>query len=246
MRAKAILAMGGAVEFPGNMTPLAEFNTYADTVAAARVFALTSPDPASTMPPSPPLSKSADRSSFTPLPPYPLAKDLGPRRLNLILFPLDITTQHFLHKSDVSSKVGPLFEKGSPLAEWVQAFLTPTFAKMGALYAAESGLEGTGSVMSMHDPMCVWYAIEGERQREKWTIKQGEDIRVETAGQWTRGACVIDKRGRQKLTEEEEGVSGDTDGWCSVRKGNRIGRCVGTPGEEVLGRYLLDTVFGAE
>jgi hypothetical protein len=33
------------------MTPGAEFNTYADSVAAARIFALTSPHPKSTMPP---------------------------------------------------------------------------------------------------------------------------------------------------------------------------------------------------
>jgi hypothetical protein len=33
------------------MTPGAEFNTYADSVAAARVFALTSLHPKSTMPP---------------------------------------------------------------------------------------------------------------------------------------------------------------------------------------------------
>ena len=37
--------MGGALSKPGNITPLAEFNIYADAVAAARVFALTSPIP---------------------------------------------------------------------------------------------------------------------------------------------------------------------------------------------------------
>ena len=35
------------------VTPVAEFNVHADSVAAARVFALTSPKPSSTMPPVP-------------------------------------------------------------------------------------------------------------------------------------------------------------------------------------------------
>ncbi|EEY19839.1 inosine-uridine preferring nucleoside hydrolase [Verticillium alfalfae VaMs.102] len=51
LKAKEVLVMGGAVNVEGNITPVAEFNTYADTVATARVFALTSPCPKSTMPP---------------------------------------------------------------------------------------------------------------------------------------------------------------------------------------------------
>jgi hypothetical protein len=59
------------------MTPGAEFNTYADSVAAARVYALTSPNPKTTMPPV--IGGKAQ------LPAYP--ESLG-KRLRVKLFPL--------------------------------------------------------------------------------------------------------------------------------------------------------------
>ena len=60
------------------MTPGAEFNLYADSVAAARVFALTGPNPSTTFPPT--LTGKRGR-----LPAYP--PNL-PRQLKLKLFPL--------------------------------------------------------------------------------------------------------------------------------------------------------------
>ena len=59
------------------MTPGAEFNTYADSVASARVFALTNPNPRTTMPPT--------LSGKGQLPPYP---EKLSRPLKLKLFPL--------------------------------------------------------------------------------------------------------------------------------------------------------------
>lgn len=98
------------------------FNTYADAVATARVFALTSPDPASTMPPPP--------AKVSTLKPYP--KKLS-RQLNLTLFPLDITTPHLLRKSTFDSVLAPLVAQGSPLAEWTTAFVHKTYEKMDSL-----------------------------------------------------------------------------------------------------------------
>lgn len=62
------------------MTPGAEFNTYADSVAAARVFALTSPNPSTTMPPK--------LKGEGQLPAYP---EKLPKQLKLKLFPLGKT-----------------------------------------------------------------------------------------------------------------------------------------------------------
>ena len=242
LRAKSILVMGGAITEPGNITPVGEFNTLADPTAAARVFALTSPTPASTMPPTPliPAISNADEES---LPPYPPKGQLGDRRLNLILFPLDITNHHTLRRDQFEKKTAHLLKNGSPLADWAHGFLGPTFRNMESLH---HGHEGSGASLSLHDPLCVWYALTAVKQKADWQLKKGEDIRVETAGQWTRGMCVIDKRDRRMRDDDGESgdVPGDTGGWLSRSKGNRIDRCVGTPGSSALGPILLATIFG--
>lgn len=50
-KAKELVVMRGAVRVGGSITPAAEFNTYPDPVAAARVFALTSLNPRFAIPP---------------------------------------------------------------------------------------------------------------------------------------------------------------------------------------------------
>jgi len=245
MRAKSVLVMGGAISVPGNITPVGEFNTLADATAAARVFALTSPDPASTMPPAPPRDAHIRSGlSAEKLPPYPSKRDLGNRRLNVILFPLDITAPHTLRRDELEAKLNPLTQEGSPLAEWANAIFSSTLQKMETLH---HGHEGASAATSLHDPLCVWYALKAETQKEKWAINKEEDIRVETAGQWTRGMCVVDRRDR-KMRENDDGeddeVRGDTGRWLSRQRGNRISRCVETPGERALAPFMLDTIFG--
>ena len=241
LRAKSVSVMGGAIAEPGNITPVGEFNILADPTAAARVFALTSPDPASTMPPTPPTPADSPSHRYF-LPPYPSKEKLGNRRLHLSLFPLDITDRHKLRQKDFEVKIAPLVKNGSPLADWAQAFLSSTFRKMDAL---EHGHAGGDASLSLHDPLCVWYALTKAKQASDWQLKKAEDIRIETAGQWTRGMCVIDRRDRKMHDHEVEGdkVSSDNGGWLSKSKGNRIDRCVGTPGEEKLAVLILDTVF---
>jgi hypothetical protein len=106
------------------MTPGAEFNTYADSVASARVFALTSSNPRLTMPPT--LSGHKKEQ----LPPY--AESLS-KRLTLKLFPLDITDLHVLPKTMYEDYIKLKNVKGSPLAEWTSLFLSSTFAKSASL-----------------------------------------------------------------------------------------------------------------
>lgn len=298
LRAKAVLVMAGAIFCPGNITPVGEFNALADAYAAARVFALTSPDPASTMPPAPPPTVSVDGGITSPprtLSPYPPAHTLGDRRLNLILFPLDLTTPHTLRRDEVVAKTSDLVKAGSPLADWTTAFLASTFQTMETLYEGHED-DGMGTYTSLHDPACIWYAMSvdgrkgGESSRnadsqnpqphitttitttpntiqpsqpqlQPWTLTPPEDIRIETQGQWTRGMCVIDRRDRKMLAEDNNdraaGESGNDDvqgkdkvietdrgGWLSLLTGNRVRRCVGTPGERVLARVLLEGIFG--
>lgn len=242
LRAKSVLVMGGAINEPGNITPVGEFNILADPTAAARVFALTSPTPASTMPPTP-LAPAMPNSDEESLPPYPPKSQLGDRRLNLVLFPLDITHGHRLGRNQFEKKTARLLKNGSPLADWAHGFLGPTFRNMESLH---HGHEGGDASLSLHDPLCVWYALTSIKQKTDWQLKKAEDIRVETAGQWTRGMCVIDKRDRRMRDDDGEGgdVPGDTGGWLRRSKGTRIDRCVGTPGSSALGAILLDAIFG--
>lgn len=99
--------------------------------------------------------------------------------------------------------------------------------------------------LEMHDPLPIWYCLSSSDP--KWRFVEGEDIRVESAGQWTRGSCVVDRRGRpvrEGAGELGEEVAGDTGGWLDGRRGNRVGRCVGSPGTEGFAGFLLERVFG--
>ena len=99
--------------------------------------------------------------------------------------------------------------------------------------------------MALHDIVCIWYALTSSARPESWEMKKGEDIRVETQGQWTRGMCVIDRRDAKMLDNDdgESQVAGDAGGWLSTLRGNRVNRCVDTPGARLLAPLLLDTIF---
>lgn len=240
LRVRELVVMGGAVHCEGNVTPVAEFNCYADAVAAARVYALTSPVPSSTMPPIP--------KELTTLGAYPEGLS---RTLNLTLCPLDITTPHLIGKEFFEAGIKASLEAGSPLALWTSHFLMGTFTKI-------EGMLGPGEEpgLSLHDPLTVWYVLACDDARWKLSPKP-EDIRVETSGQWTRGMHVADRRNRVKpgeadtaagLSAEEferiDFVAGDDDHWLSVRKGNRINRVIESPGEELFKEVLMERIFG--
>lgn len=211
----------------GQVTPVGEFNAYADAVAAARVFALTSPNPNSTVPPT----------ESPLLRPYPVTLS---RQLTLHLFPLDITLRHSLSRGQFRTAVTPLLAAGSPLAEWVSAFMAHTFQTVERMHP---GQVGDIAELGLHDPVCVWYALTADDSRWAPSANSPEDIRVETTGQWTRGMCMIDRRNRHRIEGDEESSS-DHGLWLSQRAGNRIWRMDESPAEKTFGQILLDRLFG--
>lgn len=226
LKAKEIVVMGGNVTEIGNMTPVAEFNTFADSVAAARVYALTSPTPKTTMPPIPPTPVAPSHTDQAPpyLADYP--EHLS-RQLTVSLFPLDITNRHEITRGLFRTLSEPLIQSGSPLAHWVSAFLHSTFDKVESL---QQDVVGDAVGLQLHDPLCIWYCMAADHASSQWHLTQDEDLRVETSGQWTRGMCVVDRRTRKKRPEGDEGERpGDSGNWLSLRGGNRIRICTGTP-----------------
>lgn len=220
------------------ITPVAEFNTFADAVAAARVYALSSPNPRSTMPPTAPAPPGVQ--SDHPPPPFlqPYPPHLS-RQLKVTLFPLDITHKHCLTRGEFRKTLEPLHAQKSPLAEWVSAFMTSTFDKIESL---QNDVSGDDVGLQLHDPLCIWYCMSLDPSQ--WKLVEDEDLRVESSGQWTRGMCVVDRRPRKKREDDDEGERpGDTGNWLSLKNGNRLCRCIGSPGEDLFGGLLLQRIF---
>jgi inosine-uridine nucleoside N-ribohydrolase len=228
LRVKEVNVMGGAVDLPGNITPVAEFNTYADATATGLVFALTSATPASTMPPL--------QDNLIVLPPLPTTLS---RRLRINLFSLDLTTQHVMKRKQFSQYLAPILAAGSPLATWVNAFMNGTFYQIERM----AGMSLNNPGLYLHDPMPIWFVLTRDDPRWKIASDGPEDIRVETTGQWTRGMYVLDRRmiGKTKFGSD---VPGDEFGWLNVHRGNQIHRYLNSPGLDILAPFLLESIFG--
>ena len=162
-----------------------------------------------------------------------------------MIFPLDVTMTNMLRQQDFDDAANAMIDKGSPMAEWVAAFSRAAFTRNAELQKGEE------VETALHDPLVVWYALSAEEDIG-WAVQEKRDVRVETEGEWTRGMCVVDRRGRKLMADkpglgEREEVNADMGGWLSESRGNRVGVCTRSPGDgKALAKVLIERIFGSE
>ncbi|KAJ1307775.1 hypothetical protein OPQ81_001862 [Rhizoctonia solani] len=214
-RARRIIVMGGALDAPGNTSATAEFNFYADPEAAAIVM--------------------------------DAAKSGG---INLYLAPLDITTQHgvlYTHLIHPKLLDGPLLN-GRELAQMMSPLRAFTSAFLYRVRRVTREL-GQADVFDMHDPLAVWAGLvhAGSPRHaplvKGWGAEQ-RDFLIERKGEYTKGMCVVDRRGG---TDKTGGVR-DIDGIQGIDKANsrpNVGVKVLTltPGLAAIEDLIIEKLF---
>ncbi|KAF9490034.1 nucleoside hydrolase [Pleurotus eryngii] len=184
-RIDRVICMGGALDVPGNTSPVAEcsvmvmmyggyvVNFFADPYAVQEL--LTPKD-------------------SHPLPHFPLER--------FFLLPLDITTPHELRFPYYKETVDPTFHSTvvpsvplgkSPLTHFTSSFLERTREVM---------LEFGKDAMELHDIVAVWCAIANApigKNIEDATLSPGwrmvkRKFEIERVGELTRGMLVVDRR----------------------------------------------------
>ncbi|EIW67451.1 hydrolase [Tremella mesenterica] len=245
-RVGSVVWMGGALDHPGNTSPVAEFNCFADPYAATRLL-------------------DACRDGL----------------FQLYMAPLDVTTPHQIPFSDL---IHPAFlpsqghTSAGDTARHMQ--LTPIREFVSAMLLRVRGLQasfGLQDALEMHDPVAVWFALaqagveQGGVERYGHVLPngwqaQGRTFTIERVGEYTRGMCVVDRRGSgeegQKRTENEDWqVTQAAKGVVpSLEGGKEEGQpgdeeikpkalpmvITRTPGSEELRRLILSRVFGED
>ncbi|KAK9461242.1 Inosine/uridine-preferring nucleoside hydrolase domain-containing protein [Lipomyces oligophaga] len=247
-RVKEVICMGGNIDVPGNMTPFAEFNFYADVDGAAIALATSSRTPSSTLPPC----ATAMASSFD----QPDVK-----AVTWVLVPLDMTSRHRLRQAWFDERSAEWDRTtsdetlaSSALLVWMGAWLETAFRNMdefidetwyASIHATAEQEDGVkGAYMNLHDPLTMYYAVLSDFDRSRlFKIQENVDMRIETVGQFTWGMCIVDRRKIKKRKCGEPDPERDIGDWLVERKGNRINVAVDGPGSKAFSYYLLDSIF---
>ncbi|KAJ7188507.1 nucleoside hydrolase [Mycena filopes] len=168
-----VVCMGGALDVPGNTSPVAEFNFFADPYAVKQLLVE---------------DVGVENPTLLPLDRF-------------LMLPLDITTIHELPFPYYKAKVDASFEtsavpsdkaKKSPLVHFTSSFLEQARAVM---------LQFGKDAMELHDIVAVWCAIANPPVPDGHVdiLAPGWGARsrvfdVERTGELTRGFLVVDRR----------------------------------------------------
>jgi len=225
-----VVCMGGTLDSPGNTTPVAEFNFYADPYAVREVLGL-------------------DTSSDAPH--FPLNR--------FVLCPLDLTTRHALSLSTYAKRVDSQFKDSTAPSEEGTKPTIHHFTSSVLERTAEV-MRGFGvDALMLHDPLAVWCAIanppikedtgDGQPRMQKGWGCQSRIFDIERAGELTRGMLVVDRRlsgtgglrhgaGANRAQEEKGGTA------TQRRVVRPIAVVTETPGSDALVELLLERIWG--
>ncbi|KAN0064472.1 hypothetical protein ACQY0O_002098 [Thecaphora frezii] len=217
-RVGAISAMGGALDVPGNTSPTAEFNFFADPWAVRYLVEEV-----------------------------PLLKELGGRRLPIDLLPLDVTSRHTVPYSRLVLDDEQLDKTSNRLQRFISTFLTHPRLVTNSYAAPDEFHPDKHDLFEAHDPLAVAHAVlfpiaePGAGWRH-----EVRKFRIECDGTHTRGMCVVDRRGlyehsgTNKALRHEQRQEGEGD----VEREER-GRNVGVVNvvKETPGRVWFEEMF---
>ncbi|KAG8929238.1 hypothetical protein FRC01_004640 [Tulasnella sp. 417] len=177
-RVRRVVSMGGNLDVPGNTSATSEFNFFADPYAARHLL---------------------EEVQKVPSP------------FEFVLVPLDITSKHTItfdqliprDAVDGGSQVAQLAEPERPIETFISTLLRRPRKVLSQL--------GLTDDFEMHDPLAAWYVIRSAvaeiAAAEGWkTIKR--KFVIETAGEYTKGMCVVDRRGSKEEVGTKRAVQG--------------------------------------
>ncbi|KAJ8518201.1 hypothetical protein ONZ45_g4704 [Pleurotus djamor] len=251
-RLDRVVCMGGALDVPGNTSPVAEFNFFADPFA---VHELLTP------------------GSDIPEPHFPLDR--------FFLLPLDITTPHELPFPFYKDVVDTAFlNTTAPSSEVSGKSRLMHFTSSFLERSREVMLDFGKDAMELHDIVAVWFALSNPpvgdgpcRLAPGWRMTKRK-FQIERTGELTRGMLVVDRREDEtayapganrahvqaeleRLTQHDHGEWESTalparveiealPNKLTTRPDTLVQCVVATPGPDLLLKFLVQRVWGVQ
>lgn len=218
--------MGGALDVPGNTSPVSEFNSFADPYAAAEIIDH--------------VKKGEFNLIMAPLD---------------ITTPHQIPFEDLIHPNfapSSSSSISANTEKPDPTP--LQTFVSAMLIRVRGLHVSLGLPDAMEMHDPVATWFAISNCLHPDvfQPADGWVLKK-RDFRIERVGEITRGMCVVDRRGTGEK-EESRVESGLVQAEMEIKKETVEGGVneplpwviVKTPGSQALRSLLLNRVFGLQ